>query len=66
MILGVKYSDYRPEMQIRNCFIELLNGSFDVDKLDYTVRDTEMSGISNTTIDIERLLNALTIIPTTV
>ena len=66
MILGLKYSDYRPEKQIRNCFIELLNGSFDVDKLDYTVRDTKMSGISNTNIDIERLLNSLTIIPTTV
>lgn len=66
MILGVKYSHYSPEKQVRNCFIELLNGSFDVDKLDYTVRDTKMSGISNTTIDIERLLNALTIIPTTV
>jgi len=66
MILGVKYSDYRPEKQVRNCFIELLNGSFDVDKLDYTVRDTKMSGISNTSIDIERLLNSLTIIPTTV
>jgi HD superfamily phosphohydrolase len=66
MILGVKYSDYSPERQVRNCFIELLNGSFDVDKLDYTVRDTEMSGISNTTIDIERLLSALTISATTV
>jgi len=66
MILGVKYSDYKPESQIRNCFIELLNGSFDVDKLDYTVRDTRMSGISNITIDIERLLGSLTIIPKTI
>ena len=66
MILGVKYSNYEEEAQIRNCFIELLNSSnFDVDKLDYIVRDTKMSGISNTTLDIERLLGSLTIVPTT-
>jgi HD superfamily phosphohydrolase len=66
MILGVKYSDFSPEKQIQNCFIELLNGNFDVDKLDYTVRDTEMSGISNISLDIERLLSSLTIIPKTI
>lgn len=66
MIMGVKYSEYVPEKQIRNCFIELLNGSIDVDKLDYIVRDTRMSGISNVTLDIERLLGSLTIILTTV
>jgi len=66
MILGVKYVDYHPEMQIRNCFIELLNGNFDVDKLDYTIRDTVMSGIGNITLDIERLLTSLTIISKTI
>lgn len=66
MILGLKYSDYRPEYQMRNCFIELLNGNYDVDKLDYTIRDTKMSGISNITLDVERLLNSITIIPSTV
>lgn len=66
MIMGVKYSDYHPESQIRNCFIELLNGSIDVDKLDYIVRDTKMSGINNISLDIERLLGSLTIIPTTI
>ncbi len=67
MILGLKYDEYTPEKQIKNCFIELLNGSnFDVDKLDYIVRDTKMSGISNISIDIERLLKAISIIPKTV
>ena len=66
MIMGVKYSEYVPEKQIRNCFIELINGSVDVDKLDYIVRDTRMSGISNVTLDIERLLGSLTIVLTTV
>lgn len=66
MILGVKYDNYMPELQMKNCFIELLNGNYDVDKLDYTIRDTKMSGISNVTLDVERLLGSLTIIPTTV
>lgn len=66
MILGLKYTDYRPEYQIRNCFIELLNGeNFDVDKLDYIIRDTKMSGICNISLDVERLINSLTIVPIT-
>ena len=66
MIMGVKFTEYQPEYQIRNCFIELLNGqNFDVDKLDYIIRDTKMSGISNIALDVDRLLNALTIIPIT-
>ena len=66
MILGLKYSNFKPENQIKNCFIELLNGgNFDVDKLDYVIRDTKMSGISNINIDIERLLNSLCIVTKT-
>lgn len=66
MILGLKYNSYLPERQIRNCFIELLNGgNFDVDKLDYIVRDTQMSGISNVAIDVERLLKSLCIVTKT-
>lgn len=67
MVLGLKYKDYTPENQIKNCFIELLNGSnFDVDKLDYIIRDTKMSGISNIAIDVERLLNSISIVTKTV
>lgn len=67
MILGLKYEDYFPENQIRNCFIELLNGgNFDVDKLDYIIRDTKMSGINNVSIDVDRLLNSICIITKTV
>lgn len=66
MILGLKYKSYKPEKQIQNCFIELLNGkNFDVDKLDYIIRDTKMSGISNINIDVDRLLNALTLVTLT-
>lgn len=67
MIMGVYYKNYTPENQIKNCFIELLNGSnFDVDKLDYIIRDTKMSGISNISIDVERLLNSLSIVTKTI
>lgn len=66
MITGLKYKSIDPKSQIRNCFIELLNGNnFDVDKLDYVIRDTQMSGISNINIDIERLLKAVSIIAKT-
>ena len=66
MIIGLKYSGYEPEKQIRNCFIELLNGSnFDVDKLDYVIRDTQMSGISNVNVDVERLLSSVCIVTKT-
>lgn len=63
MILGLKYNNFQPEKQIRNCFIELLNGgNFDVDKLDYVIRDTKMSGINNVSIDMERLLGSVCIV----
>ena len=66
MILGLRYDSWRESRQIRNCFIELLNGeNFDVDNLDYIIRDTQMSGISNVSVDIERLLNSLCIITKT-
>ncbi len=63
MIIGLKYTDWHPERQIKNAFIELLNGeNFDVDSLDYIVRDTRMSGISNVNLDVERLLNSICVV----
>jgi HD superfamily phosphohydrolase len=50
------------QLQMRNCIINLLNSKIDVDNLDYTSRDTQISGYKNTHVDIERLLNSLTII----
>lgn len=67
MIIGLPYDEYMPEFQIRNCFIELLNGSnFDVDKLDYILRDTQMSGMSNISIDVQRLLESICVVTQTV
>lgn len=66
MIMGIKYEEFSPLRQARNCFIELLNGdNFDVDKLDYIVRDTQMSGINNVSVDVERLLGSLCVVTKT-
>ncbi len=66
MIMGIKYGEFSQQRQVRNCFIELLNGdNFDVDKLDYIVRDTQMSGISNVSVDVERLLGSLCVVTKT-
>ena len=48
--------------QIGNCLISLLNSdSIDVDSLDYIIRDARMSGVDNMSIDVDRLLNSLTL-----
>lgn len=63
-IIGCQYKNkFDKYSQFKNCFISLLNSSFfDVDKLDYIIRDSMFSGIDNTAIDLERLLNSLTIV----
>jgi MraZ protein len=51
------------EQQIENCLILLVHGrAVDVDKLDYILRDTWASGINNVSIDVVRLLSALTLV----
>lgn len=69
-IIGLPYGNTVENSQenylkncLKNCLISLLNGSFfDVDKLDYIVRDTVESGANNLSIDIPRILNALTLV----
>lgn len=69
-IIGLPYGNSVEDSQenylkncLKNCLISLLNGSFfDVDKLDYIVRDTIESGANNLSIDIPRILNALTLV----
>jgi HD superfamily phosphohydrolase len=68
-ILGMKYDiesfDKKEwdHYNILNCLIQLLNSkSFDVDKLDYTMRDSAAAGFNNLSVDVERILGALTII----
>lgn len=48
---------------IENVLIRLLNSNIlDVDKLDYIIRDTKMSGYDNVSLDIKRLLRSVTAI----
>lgn len=66
MIIGCEYKNLSSVNQIRNCFINLLNSSsIDVDSLDYIIRDSKQSGIENMVVDVERLLNSLTIVEAT-
>ena len=66
MIIGCKYQNKTKANQIKNCLIDLLNSkSIDVDKLDYIIRDSKLSGIDNMSVDVDRLLNSLTIIELT-
>jgi HD superfamily phosphohydrolase len=60
---GIKDKNELYKKNLKNCFISLLNSNgFDVDKLDYIVRDSSFSGMDNMSVDIERLLKSLTII----
>lgn len=62
-ITGYKYTaESSDEKEIRNCFIEMLNSNIlDVDKLDYLMRDSFMSGFDSSTIDYSRLLDSIRI-----
>jgi len=63
-ILGYKYPENSGNQlnQIKNCFISLLNSSnFDMDSLDYIIRDSQMAGLNNYSIDVDRILNSLTL-----
>jgi HD superfamily phosphohydrolase len=63
-IVGYQYIDIdTKETEIKNCFIGILNSSIvDVDRLDYIIRDSYVSGYQNVSIDYVRLLRGLTII----
>lgn len=49
LILGIEYDE-------RNFIAEILNGPFDVDRVDYIVRDSDYSGIKSG-IDLERFFH---------
>jgi HD superfamily phosphohydrolase len=58
-ILGMPYKNpSAPETKIKNVMIGLINSkAFDMDKLDYIMRDSYYTGISVSTIDTRRLFN---------
>lgn len=67
-IIGMKYKDLNKEnsleQSLKNCFISLLNSdTFDVDGLDYAMRDSYNAGIESGRTDHQRLFSSLTIAP---
>lgn len=60
-IIGAKHKNITDDFhKIENALIELLNSEIiDVDKLDYIVRDSYMSGYNSINIDYTRLLNSV-------
>lgn len=57
-IMGVTYSPSTKNALILNTIIGMLNGNvIDVDKLDYLIRDSYVTGYSSMAIDTDRLLN---------
>lgn len=66
MVIGCTYYDYNSDEEkygIENVLIRLLNSNIlDVDKLDYIIRDTKMSGYDNVNLDINRLSKSVTAI----
>ncbi len=62
-ITGYHYNSHNINNDIKNCLIDLLNSKFiDVDKLDYLMRDTYMTGFESVNIDYKRLLSSLDIL----
>lgn len=61
-IIGVTYDTAHDNSLILNTIIGMLNGSvIDVDKLDYLIRDSYVTGYSSMAIDTDRLLAGFTI-----
>ena len=61
-IIGLKYTNNSDVDDIKNCFVELLNSkTIDVDKLDYLLRDSFVTGFNSVSIDYKRLLSAVCI-----
>lgn len=57
MIMGCKYKT--KEKSIEDCFIELLHGFIDADRLDYICRDRWAAGYMSSSIDVERLIDSI-------
>lgn len=62
-ITGYRYSESTVADSIKNSFISLLNSEvIDVDRLDYLIRDSFVSGYDSVVIDYVRLLKSVTLI----
>lgn len=57
MITGAKYKT--KEKSVEDCFIELLHGFIDADRLDYICRDKWAAGYMSSSVDVERLIDSI-------
>lgn len=57
MITGAKYKT--KEKSLDDCFIELLHGFVDADRLDYICRDKWAAGYMTSSVDVERLIDSI-------
>ena len=57
MITGAKYKT--KEKSLEDCFIELLHGFIDADRLDYICRDKWAEGYMSSSVDVERLIDSI-------
>lgn len=53
MIIGEKFQNGE---SYKNCLISILNSDIDVDKLDYILRDSFMTGVQFVALDVDRLI----------
>ena len=60
MIMGAKYET--KEKSIDDCFIELLHGFIDADRLDYICRDKWAAGYMSSSVDVDRLIDSIELV----
>lgn len=60
MIMGAKYRT--KERSIEDCFIELLHGFIDADRLDYICRDKWAAGYMSSSVDVDRLIDSIELV----
>lgn len=60
MIMGCKYGT--KEKSLEDCFIELLHGFIDADRLDYICRDKWAAGYMSSAVDVDRLIDSIKLI----
>jgi len=66
MVLGLELTSNDFESNVKNCLIQFVNSNvIDVDRLDYLVRDMNMTGIGSTQIDLHRLLSNICLVEKT-
>lgn len=62
MIMGLTYDEC--DKSLENCFISLLHGDvIDADKFDYICRDRWASGYQSNSVDIERIIRSVILVP---